>query len=215
MLASYDIRVSLKTNLSYALFPFESHVLHITLDNNFVTPAEIIFESSNNDFGISHETETSGWELKNVRVNSGYSFAKLEAHDGENNIYHPRLVFSLYYAHSGMRQAITILLPLILIFFMSMFSLTINPEKAFTSILALSSAAVTALLAYRFVIENLAPKVGYFMLSDYIFFLLLVATCLIFFVNMGLLELRESHKILIITLLHALVVGSFMYMLNF
>ncbi len=40
LLARYDIRVKLKTNLVYTLFPFDSHKLYITLDNNFVTPGK-------------------------------------------------------------------------------------------------------------------------------------------------------------------------------
>ena len=53
------------------------------------------------------------------------------------------------------------------------------------------------------------------MLSDYIFFLLLVATCTIFFVNMGLIKIREKHRPFIIVALHGLVLLVFTYLLTF
>lgn len=214
LLARYNVRVTVKTNLSYALFPFESHVLHIVVDNNYVTPGEVKFKSSSGDFGIASEVATTGWKLTGVKVDSGYSVAQLGNSKSENDIYHPRLVFSLSYAHTGVRQPLTILLPLLLIFYMAIFSLSMDPETNYGSMLALSSGGVTGLLAYRFVIENLAPKVGYFMLSDYIFFLLLVSTCSVFFVNMGLVKFREKNRPYIIFFLHALVILAFIYMLR-
>jgi hypothetical protein len=42
LLTRYDIRVRLKTNLTYSQFPFDSHMLYVTLDNNYVTPGEIM-----------------------------------------------------------------------------------------------------------------------------------------------------------------------------
>lgn len=214
LLARYDVRVSLKANLSYKLFPFDSHVLYITIDNNFVTPGEIVFDSSYNEFAVAPEVATTGWILKSVFVNSGYSSSQLEREKSSSDMLHPRLSFALYYVHSGLRQALTIFLPLILIFFMAMFSLILNSETHYTSILALSSAAVTSLLAYRFVIENLAPKASYFMLSDYVFFLLLLATVLVYFLNTGLVQLREAHKAFLIITLHIAVIVSFIYLLQ-
>ena len=214
LLARYDIRVKMKTNLVYTLFPFESHTLYITLDNNFVTPGEITFESSNNEFEVSPDIRNAGWRLNAMRVNTGYSHAQLEKFPSENDVYHPRAVFALEYAHSGMRQALTILLPIILTFFMAMFSFTMEPAKVYAPVLAISMGAVTALLAYRFVIENLSPKVGYFLISDYLFLLFLMATFIIFFINIGSLKVRETHKKLLIVVLHAVVIIACIYFLR-
>ena len=211
LLARYNVRVKFKTNLVYSLFPFESHTVYITLDNNFITPGEAVFDTSLNEFIVSPDIKIAGWHLYDTRANTGYSYARLEKHKSENDMYHPRVVFALTYDHSGMRQALTILLPLLLTFFMSIFSFTIDPSKNYTSILTLSVGAVTALLAYRFVIENLSPKVGYFMLSDYLFFLLLVGVFLVFLVNIGSIYFRERYKKLLIVVLHLLLLVSFFY----
>jgi hypothetical protein len=210
LLARYDIRVKLKSNPTYALFPFDSHVVYITMDNNYVTPGEIMFKSSNNEFTISPEIAVSGWKTIGTRVYAGYSVSRIEKTDRSNDVYHPRVVFCVDFSRSGLREALTIFLPLILIFFMALFTFILSELK---TVLALSSGAVTALIAYRFVIENLSPKVGYFMLSDYVFFYILALTILVFFINVGWTNVR--NKLPLIAIMHALLVAGFFYLLRF
>lgn len=214
LLARYNIRVRFKTNLTYALFPFDSHTLFITLDNNYVSPGELIFESSHNDFILSPEIVTTGWNLHTSRVYTGYSVSRLVQGDSSSDVPHPRVIFAIEYAHSGVRQALTILLPLIFIFFMSIFSLAFTKEN-WSRALAITSATATALLAYRFVIENLSPKVGYFMISDYLFFLLLAAVFIVFFASVTLQNIPEQYKRVVIIIIHLAVLASFFYLLNF
>ncbi len=96
-------------------------------------------------------------------------------------MYHPRVIFALDYTPTGLRQLVSIILPLLLIFSLTIFTFSMDPEPYYRSILTLSSGAVTGLIAYKFVIENLSPKVGYFMLGDMLFFLFLTMTFVIFF----------------------------------
>lgn len=215
LLVRYDIRVNLKTNLSYSLFPFDDHTLSIAIDNNYVTPGEVIFESSYNEVVISPEIALTNWKMHAVRVYPGFSIAHLDKKEGANDVAHPRIIFAIDYGHAGIRQALTIILPLILVFFMALLSLALDPVTNFRSILTLSSGAVTALLAYRFVIENLSPKVGYFMVSDYVFFLVLAASFIVFFLNIALGAIPLNYKKLIIIFFHVLFIASFFYLLRF
>lgn len=213
LLARYNIRVNIKTNLSYALFPFDSHTLFITLDNNYVTPGEVLFESSFHEVVISPEIAVTDWKVSAVRVYSGYSSAILDKQDKAHVVAHPRIIFAIDYGHAGIRQALTIILPLILVFFMSLFSFALDP-KNYASIITLSSGAVTALLAYRFVIENLSPKVGYFMVSDYVFFLVLSAAFIVFFINIGLVNISTAYKKVFIVLFQLIFVVSMFYLMR-
>jgi len=113
-------------------------------------------------------------------VKTGYTESRLDMYDSSKIISHPKTVFSIDFRRSGIRNSLLILLPLFLIFFLSLFSLAFDPEKQITTIMSLSTVGVTSLLAYRFVIENMTPKVGYFVFSDQIFILLLAATLLVF-----------------------------------
>ena len=83
------------------------------------------------------------------------------------------------FSRFGTRQLISILLPLLLIFYITVFCFSIEPQTS----IGLSTGSMTAIIAYRFVIENLSPASGYFMLSDYLFFLILSACFITFFLN--------------------------------
>ncbi len=214
LLARYDIRVKLKSNLTYALFPFDSHVIYIVVDNNYVSPGDLIMSSSHNDFVVSPEISTTGWKMLETSIYSGYSTSNLRRSETTNMIAHPRLIFGIAYAHSGIRQALTILLPLIFIFFMSLFTFSFE-EKNYATSLTLSSGAVTAQVAYRFVIENLAPKVGYFMLSDYLFFLFLIGVVIVFFINVGFLFFRQRYPRSLIVGMQSFVIIGLIYLLRF
>ena len=64
--------------------------------------------------------------------------------------------------------------------FMAFFSFGCNPPQESTRMLTLAMSSMTGLLAYRFVLQNLTPKAGYFILSDCFFFLLLALVFLVF-----------------------------------
>ena len=214
LLARYDIRVSFKASPTFAAFPFDNHSLYITLDNNYVSPGEVVFDASYSDLSLSPELSFAGWDIYSSRVYTGYSVARLDKTNKDYDVPHPRVIFALDYVHSGVRQAILIIFPLLLIFFMSMFTFALDMKNYKTSIASLSAGAVTGILAYRFVIDRLAPQVGYFMQSDYLFFLFLLAVCVAFFINVGVPMIRDAYTKLIIVLLHALVIIAFIWIVR-
>jgi len=210
LLARYDIRVNFKASPMFARFPFDSHSVYITLDNNDVTPGEIAFTSTYDSLVLSPELSFAGWKIHGTRVYSGYSIAPIDRSNRAYDVAHPRIIFALDYVHSGVRQAILIIFPLLLIFFMSMFTFALDLEGYKSSITSLAAGAVTGILAYRFVIDRLAPQVGYFMQSDSIFFLFLLAVCVAFFINVGVPMIRKAYPRIIVIALYAFVIISFM-----
>jgi hypothetical protein len=231
LLASYDIRIKKKDNLNHSFFPFNSHRLHVVVDNR-ATPGELVFDSSVVDLVIACGAVPTGWRIDDARVETGYAISQLESYalvescdeekkssqlpqqitGEEQTLYHPRVIFEIDFARNSTRQLMTILLPLIIIFFINLFAFSMDPVAYYRSILTLSTGAVTALLAYRFVIENLSPKVSYFMLSDYLFFLFLGACCVLFLINTRTLELSGRAKAMYTILIHAAVLLIMIYL---
>lgn len=207
LFASYDIRIRKRENLTYSYFPFSAHTFNVILDNR-ASPGEIVYKSSAADLVVSPEAIPSGWRLTDEHVFTGYSTSALEEVNKDKAIFHPRVVFAMDFNLQSLRHLLTILLPLILMFYITTFSFSMDPEYYYRSIISLSIGGVTAMLAYRFVIENLSPKVGYFMLSDSLFFLFLTACCGIFLINTKTLELNNRSKQLATLLLHVFVVGG-------
>jgi hypothetical protein len=101
---------------------------------------------------------------------------------------------------------LSLLLPLLLTFFVTLVSFSFDVGAFFEAHLVVAIGAITALLAYRFVIQAMAPDVGYFMLSDYLFLLFLVAVFAAFFVNTVIRDISLRTKKIIVVLLHAFVI---------
>ena len=215
LFARYDIKVRFKTQLHYSYFPFDDHKIFLELVHSFLAPDEMIFESSLADFIVQFSTGSLGWVNIDRQVKTGYIESDVDQFDRKKNVYHPAIIFSIDYQRNGVRYAITILLPLLLIFFVSLFIFSIDAFKYATVAVSLAAGSVTALLAYRFVIENFSPAVGYFMLSDYIFFLFLFAVSFVFFFSIILVKLTHILKKMIILTLHIFVSGICIYLLFF
>jgi hypothetical protein len=174
--AEYEVRFGFSSNVTHQLFPLDDHRIYMTLINNSVSPSELVFDASPSGFTISDSIFIRGWNVVSTGVNSGYEEWELDKHDKRRIVRHSKVVFSMDFKRSGTRFIFLILLPIFLIFFIGLFSFAFNPADSNErgNIMNLASASLASLLAYRFVINNMAPSgVGYFMLSDHIFNLFL------------------------------------------
>ncbi len=213
-LVKYNIRVEFMSMLDYTYFPFDDHRLYLVLTNKSVSPREVIFESFQRAFIVKPEAATFGWNQVNHSVKTGYAEAKIDPHDERKTLLYPIAIFSIDYARYGTRYLLGILLPLLLIFYLVMFSFSLGKRTG----IGLATGGITAMLGYRFVIEGLSPSVGYFMISDYIFFFLLIVSCLIFFINSFdhyLIPLTLNTKRSIVVIVHLFVIslcGYFFFM---
>ena len=103
------------------------------------------------------------------------------------------------------REFWLILFPLIIFFFVSLFAFSV-PDNLFSVRASLVTASLSATLSYRYVIQNLAPKVEYAMFSDYMFFMFLILVFLSVIFNIFLRsEVREKQSGILVFLLHALL----------
>lgn len=188
LFAQYRIKLKFSTNLNLRLFPADDHTLNLILTNRFISPKEIIFESSEANLVLSENIQIPSWKKSTTNVNAGYTQAILDRHNQQLNIYNPVVLYQINFTHSGMRQILVIIIPLFFILFVAFLSLTLDPKEFSAQRMALGIANITAVIGYRFVIEGISPKVGYLMLSDQIFNLFLATTFLIFFFNMATLK---------------------------
>lgn len=215
LVAYYDMRLNLNTHMHYATFPLDDHRLSIALAHYGLSPSDIMFTSSRNNLDVSPELSIAGWRYVDKRVKTGYMSGLENKIGSEEDRLHPRVIFSLDYERAGVRHIISIFVPLLLIFFLSLLTFSINPfGKNASSIMSISASAITALIAYRFVIENMSPPTGDFMASDYIFFLFLISACLIFFINISSRHITKYYKTLVVIGLHTAIIASLLYLVS-
>lgn len=174
ILARFEITVEFTTSLDQRFFPFDDHRIDLMLTNEFVTYDELIYVAKDADFTVAKSIYAAGYQYLDKQVEAGY--IKPQSEDSNRELINPVVLFSMEFGKAGARKPILIILPLLLMFFIALFGLTRNPLEEKTLMLRLVISALPAILAYRFVIENMSPKVGYSTLTDHIFsFILAVA----------------------------------------
>lgn len=204
----WPVRVKLRINFNYRAFPLDNHQLFIELTNHELNATDMRLVGDKSGFSLSSSAELSNWKIANKHVEDGYVCVNLQEQSVEKKICIPRIIFTIDFRKFDLRHLFSILLPLLLIFLLTLFSFSFDVEKFYDTLISISIGGITALLAYRFVIESLTPDVGYFILSDYLFILFLIAVFLVFFFNTTIMHLSQRTKKILICLLHAFVIGG-------
>jgi len=214
----YIIRAQIKDLFNYTFFPLDGHQLNITLSNPFVSPSEVMFHSDKRIFIDRTDVRDEGWQLLDTHVTTGYQSAILDPTQKRTEIAYPVCNFSIDYIRYGLRYLLSIMLPLLLLFYLALFSLSWDTLLGSYGGVNLTTIALTATLSYRFVIESLSPKTGYFTLADYLFFLFLIADGLLFIIAVIDLYARrlsawEKYVVLIIS--HLIILSGCVYLFLF
>jgi hypothetical protein len=183
ILAKYNILFELTTDLGFHYFPLDNHRLPIVISHDFRTPKEMIFSVDASSFQLQPHVIPTGWSLRDLNVNAGYLSIQLDQQDATKKTENPKALFTINFNKNSMRKALIIFIPLFSAAFLSLLSFVVNMANI-SSIFNLTASALTALLTYRFVIEQLMPSVGYFTLADSIYLFLLFFAFIIFSIQL-------------------------------
>lgn len=211
----YDIIVRFKTELDYKLFPIDDHMLELVMVNTKVTPHNLIFEADGQSFIVAPNTESYGWIEATHEVTTGYSKQIIDTREPSLDIERPAIQFSILYRRSGFKYALILLMPLMVFIIIMLTTFSYDPEKYFSSIMVANGASLSGLIAFRFVIENMSPKVGYFMISDYFFLVFLALAAALFLIGIFSLNISMKTKKNLILLVHGLLIASFIAIVSY
>lgn len=215
MVVRYNIKVKFSSNLNYKNFPVNSHRIYLGLINDFLAPREVQFKGEEQLFTIDQHAVESGWKIFDKHVTTGFEKAEFDENSktiNEQDKSYPITIFSFDVKRAGARHLITIFLPLLVIFYISFFGLSVR-----SGTLRLGVMGMSAVIGYRFVIENISPNSPYFMVSDYIFFLFLFAEMAVFsliILRLYTSTIRTFHAKIIIAATHLIVIGLSFYILR-
>lgn len=177
--AKFNVTFNIKTSLNFNKFPFEDHKIALVISNNFVTPNEMYFTTDSNSFQITPNIIPTSWKLKDLNVNSGYSNIELDKQDTSKKISSPKALFTFDIEKNGIRKILVIFIPLFASIFLSLFSFVMNLANVVGKF-SLAISALSTLIGYRFVIEQMMPQVGYLTTTDIIYILLLLISLICF-----------------------------------
>lgn len=202
----FDMRLKFSTNLDYKMFPLNSHKFYITLVNKHIPIEKGFFVSQPTYFVVDENIYTPGWRNIGQEVKTGILEIKFTNDTKIEPLKFPRAIFSIDFMMDSMRYALFLFLPLLALFFVSLFALAIDPKKELDIIVPQTAGSLIGILTYRFVIEAVSPKVPYFTLVDHTFNLFLLLACITFVLS--ILKLSERARSISVLLLHvALITG--------
>ena len=189
ILAKYDITFDVKTNLDFKRFPLDDHRLSMVLTNEFVSPAEMYFDDDADavSFTIADDIFLSNWSVYSRNTIPGYSSISIDEHHTNRRSSHPKVAFTADFAKNGINRILIIFVPLFAAMFFALFTflMSFNNHSGKTT---LAVTAITALLGYRFVLQQMSPPVGYFTITDKIYLFFLIFSLLIFIFQLILLR---------------------------
>jgi hypothetical protein len=215
--AKYEVLAEFNTDLDYRYFPLDNHRIFIALTNLAIDESDVIFKSQNSYFKIDDHLHTASGRIINLQTRYGVSRSELIPDYKNALVERPLVVFSFDYNKPGVRSTLLIIIPIILMFFMSLFTLSLDPTVSSREIFATSIGVLTSILTYRFVIESLSPQVDYFTMGDYVYIFVLLCAFGLFLFNSLSIRIREftqTAKIIRMTLLISLhiIMAVFMYL---
>lgn len=209
-LARYFIRAKFKTNLNYASFPFDNHIIYISFTNRALDARKFMFQPVVG-FSLSQKDMlASTCTLNDIITESGYVTSNVHmSNDDTIEEYYPQFVYGIKCKHVSLRRFVNIFLPLLLIFFFTLFAFSLDFSEHREMVMSIAAAGIPALIAYRFVIETISPNTEYFLLSDYFFFLFLFLVFAIFIAIVASVHASERNKqVTIISLYTCMIICS-------
>jgi hypothetical protein len=197
-LVQYDVIFETQTDINFYRFPLEDHRLSIVLTNNFISPNEMYFSFGALSFIVSDRIFTSDWNVHELRSISGYTSMAFDKYAPQREMSSPKAIFTIDFQKAGINKILLIFVPLFAAIFLALFSflMSFNNHSGKATV---GLTAITALLGYRFVIQQISPPVGYFTLTDKIFIFFLFFAFLIYIFHVLLSRhyffLEERDKI--------------------
>jgi hypothetical protein len=181
MLVKYDIIFEVKTDVNFYRFPLEDHRVSMVLTNHFVTPEEMYFDDSTEALSliISDKLFTTNWKVHSLKSIPGYTSLYYDQHNPKLKMLSPKAVFTINFQKVGINKILLIFVPLFAALFLALFSFLMSFQNH-QGRYSLGLSSITALLGYRFVIQQMSPSVGYFTLTDKIFIFFLFFAFIIF-----------------------------------
>lgn len=180
----YSVTIKFRADLDYRYFPLDKHRLNFVIINPAFKDCVFITDATN--FSIDTHAFTKDWQIKPEKVS--YGIATTANHEKQE------VVFSADISRKSTKTVSFIFLPLFLIFFLGLLSLTFDVVTEFTTIFSLAVGSTTALIFYSNTLSTIVPLSGIFTLADAVYSLLLCLITVTFTIQIFLLHFYNEKQ---------------------
>jgi hypothetical protein len=170
VVVSYHVQTSFTSVFNFKYFPISDHTLNIIIQNRNVTPEEICFNTSSDNFLFSQNMFNS-WVVKDTKVSTGFMRSKLLLSNPVLDVTYPVAIFSINFEQKGFK---------------------IDDTQRIANIVAIAPS----LVLFKLIISSIAPDVAYLTHIDYMFYgLVFLSTCILLFQMYATLLLQSVKKL--------------------
>lgn len=187
-LVSYNVQLSFKGNFNYHYYPFNRHRLNIVLINPSTDIQKLVYVTTDKNFNVSDKAFTKDWKKTSTQTRYGLAERRLMLDNKQTTISYERVIFSINFDRNSLKTLFLIFLPLFLIFFIGLLSLTFDVLTQFTIILSLNLGSTTALLFFAEILNKSSPVTNIITLADSIYFLLLTIVITTLTLQIGMMH---------------------------
>lgn len=189
ILVNYQVKISLQTYLTYRKYPFTGHRLKMVLENRSVSTQELVMKTSKENFNHSSNLLISNWSPNERHISYGYSIGSFSEKNADAQIEYPSVSFTLDFDNNSVRAIASLYLPMLLLFFICLFSfLTAILDQYKMQLIA---ASMPILILFRVVIDAVAPARSNFTHVDYTYFSLIALSFIILIFNTYVMVKRK------------------------
>lgn len=189
---TYQVTIDLKSDLKFQNYPFTDHSVNIVLVNNSVAPSEMYFyDDEKHSFAVSESMFDASWGVHSTKMQAGVIIDEVANVDAKKKLEYPCIAFTVNFIKKSYKDLFVLFMPIFAALLFSLISLFMdltNDVGRFT----LSISAVTALLGYRFVIEQMSPRDGSFTILDKFYLVFLGVAFLVFVFHIAMTGLLYS-----------------------
>lgn len=195
ILTVFDVNISFSSELNYRYFPFADHRVFLVVKFPQSTAQEMLLVSGKSNIIFDEDLFPGGWKLVDYATRYGFYSEYLDKNENKKFLANPQIYFSFNFKKPGFRKILIIIIPAFILFLLAMISLLIQNRESNQVSVNLSLAAISGLLVHRFVIENLSPKVGYFIMSDWLYTMFITMSFFSFILNISYEDSKYYWKI--------------------
>lgn len=188
----YDMQLKSTNIFDYRYFPFDRHRINFIIINKGVAPNQFIYVTNDQSLFVQTQTFTQDWTHYGQSTAYGLDTFDVNVMGKTSQIAYERVVFSIDVERAIPKAAFIIFLPLFLIFFIGLLSLTFDVLTQFGTILTLSLGSTTALIFYSNQLRGLLPATGTFTSVEMVY--VLVLAIILLTLTLQIIMLQYLHK---------------------
>jgi hypothetical protein len=197
---SYKAQVEFRENFDVRRFPFDSHILNVSIEDSARTTERLVYVVDEAKTAIAQDVVISGWDL-NPAIQS-----QVTEHDYRPNFdeIYSRYDLSIEITRPWLSTIFKALLPIVFILMVGYSLLWLGIERASDTLEIISGALIGAILHHLY-LSGLIPPTGYMTLMDGFMSVAYLALVTILFILIRITTLVDKENTALATRTHSAV----------